>query len=608
MKSWGSLGLALATLTASARADLLLARDGHTSYLIVHAVDASPAEVGAARELATNLEAITGCAFPMQGLQAEDRLPRQAILVGRSPAAEALFPGIPWSALGPEEVVLGTRGRRLLVAGGGPRGALYAVSRFLQDQCGVRWWTPWASRVPRRAELRIPELSVRSAPAFEARDPFWYSAFDPRWAVRNFSNSQHAHIPPELGGGIVYKGFVHTFYALVPPEKHFAEHPEWYSLVKGTRSHDHAQLCLTNPGLRDFVVERVREWLRESPDARIVSISQNDWHGACQCDACKALDEAEGSHSGTMLAFVNDVAERLGTEFPEVAFDTLAYQYTRKPPKTLRPRTNVIVRLCSIECNFREPLESPANAAFADDIRGWSRICDRLYVWDYTTDFAHYVQPHPNWYVLGPNLRFFRAHHVRGVFEQGAYQSYGADMAELRAWVLAQLLWNPEQDDRALLREFVEGYYGRSAAPFILRYLDLMHEASAGCNLTCFSGTNVPFLKYPSLAAAEALWREAERASAGEADENLRVRMSHRSLGYVWLARWDSLRTEYTGTGGAWPVAETRQVFAREFKELADGVDGAPWTRITHLNEGGRTPAAFVAPFLESGPAAAGSE
>jgi len=66
-------------------------------------------------------------------------------------------------------------------------------------------------------------------PAFESRDPYWYPAFDRQWAVRNFSNSQSASIPPEWGGCIRYKGFVHTFYPLVPPDKYFAEHPEWYS-------------------------------------------------------------------------------------------------------------------------------------------------------------------------------------------------------------------------------------------------------------------------------------------------------------------------------------------------------------------------------------------
>ena len=189
---------------------------------------------------------------------------------------------------------------------------------------------------------------------------------------------------------------------MVPPNEYFDQHPEWFSLRNGKRTHDHAQLCLSNPQLRDFVVERVKQWLREAPDARIISVSQNDWHGACECDACKAMDDTEGSHAGSLLAFVNYVAEKIEPEFPDVAVDTLAYQYTRRPPLTIKPRPNVIVRLCSIECNFREPLDSPANAAFGDDLRNWSKICNWLYIWDYTTDFAHYVQPHPNWFTLGP--------------------------------------------------------------------------------------------------------------------------------------------------------------------------------------------------------------
>jgi hypothetical protein len=444
------LPILLMTLPFDASADLRLGRQGQTSYVILREADAPEPVANAARELATHLERIVGAEFPI--LAPGDEIPRQAILVGAGAAARATFRDVPWDTLQPEEIVIRTDGRRLLLAGGGPRGTLYAVSRFLQDQCGVRWWTPWASHIPTNPNLEIPKLDLRSRPAFESRDPFWYPAFDPTWAVRNFSNSQHAHIPAAWGGAVAYKGFVHTFFPLVPPEEHFATHPDWFSLVKGRRTTDRAQLCTTNPQLRKHLVERVRQWLRESPEASIVSISQNDWYGACECESCKAVDDAEGSHAGTMLSLVNHVAATLGPEFPGVAFDTLAYQYTRKPPKTLRPLPNVIIRLCSIECDFREPLEHPVNAAFAEDIRGWSRICNRLYVWDYTTDFAHYVQPHPNWFVLGPNLRFFQQHNVRGMFEQGAYQSHGSEMAELRAWVLARLLWDPHQDDRALIR------------------------------------------------------------------------------------------------------------------------------------------------------------
>src|SRR5262249_10823338 len=148
-----------------------------------------------------------------------------------------------------------------------PRGTLYAVNRFLQDQCGVRWWTPWASRVPQNPDLSIPKLNLTSKPAFEYRQPYWFTAFDPVWAAHNCVNGEHANASVEFGGCVRYKGFVHTFNALVPPEKYFPEHPEWFSLIKGKRTANRSQLCLTNPQLRAFVVERVKQWLRESPEA-----------------------------------------------------------------------------------------------------------------------------------------------------------------------------------------------------------------------------------------------------------------------------------------------------------------------------------------------------
>lgn len=568
-----------------------LATQGTTRHVIVTQPGAMPAETNAAVELAAALRDITGAEFRI--LVAGEAPAGPVIVVGPGPVAKALFPEVPFDALGLEELVIKSRGDHLLLAGGRPRGTLYAVSQFLQGTCGVRWWTPWARQAPKRPTLDVGAPDVRYRPVFESRDPFWFPAFDARWAVRNFSNSQSANIPEDWGGVIRYKGFVHTFNPLVPPEEHFAKHPEWFSEIKGKRTADHAQLCLMNPELRQFVVERVKQWLRESPEARIVSVSQNDWYGCCECAKCKAFDDAEGSHAGTMLDFVNFVAERIEQEFPLVAVDTLAYQYTRQPPRTVRPRPNVIVRLCSIECNFREPLEAPANAKFADDIRGWAKICDRLYIWDYTTDFGHYLQPHPNWFVLGPNVRFFAAHNVRGLFEQGAYQSFGSEFGELRAWVLAQLLWDPRRDDRALINEFLDGYYG-PAAPAIRKYLELMHGASAGWNLTCFSKTDTPFHGFATMAAAEALWKEAEAAVAGDPELLVRTQRGRMWLGYVWLSLWDRLRKECGEAGATWPVAEDKAAFARAWLRLAQGEPSRPWTKVTHLSESGLTPDKFV--------------
>lgn len=588
----------LLMLNADMRAAVVLSSQGRANCAIVRQEGATEPEIHAAAELKLHLEQITGAEFANTVVTKD--APDDAIIVGPGPLAEKYFPEADLAHVGPEELVMRTKGSRLLLAGGRPRGTVYAVNRFLQEQCGVRWWTPWATNIPHRATLRIPELNLSEKPAFEYRGDYWFVGFDPLWKTRNGCNNESGVIPAAMGGCIQYKGFCHTFYPLVPPEKHFGEHPEWYSLINGKRTHEHAQLCLTNPKLRDFVVEQARAWLKASPEAEIISITQNDWFGACECADCKALDDAEGSHAGTMITFANYIAEKIEPEFPRVAVDTFAYQYTRTSPKTVKARHNVIVRLCSIECNFREPLSHPSNVSFANDITKWSEICPRLYVWDYVTDFSHYVHPHPNWFTLGPNMRFFQEHGVKGVFEEGAYAGPGAEMAEMRNWVLAQLLWNPKQDDRKLIREFLDGYYGAPSAKPILEYLELLQDASKDFYLGCFLRKDPPpYLSFPTIAKAERLWQLAEKNAGNDSDKLIRAHMGHLPIRYAFLNHWTRLRRDCWEQNAEWPLHESRKAVAAEFKKVCDGQAGQSWTQVRVLNEGGKQVDDFLKAFTE---------
>ena len=590
---WTFLLSVLALMTMTAQARMQIVKDGTARSLIVTQPGATSAERHAASELAAALEQITGAKFETRELA--DGAADSAIVIGPGPLAAKLFPEVELYGFGGEESIIRTKGAHLLLAGGRPRGTLYAVYRFLQDELGVRYFAPWASHFPKRATLSVGALNRRGKPAFEYRDPFWFPAFDGDWAARNFSISQTARLKEHHGGQMVYKGFVHTFHPLVPPDPHFKTHPEWFSLLKGKRVAEGAQLCTTDPQLRDFMVERVKAWLRESPKANIVSVSQNDHFNPCECSRCTAVDEREDSHAGSLLELVNYVAEKIEAEFPNVLVDTLAYQYTRKAPKTLRPRRNVIIRLCSIECNFAKPLEDPSNELFARDIRDWQRLTDRLYIWDYTTDFGHYVMPFPNYFVLGPNARFFHRNGVVGLFEQGAYQSFGGEMSELRAWVLAQLLWNPYQDDRKLIGEFVEGYYGRPSARYILEHLNLICKAAQPYYIGIFHPDANPYLRFPTLAKAEPLWQRAEEAARGNPEHLWRVRQSRLSVGYVWLSQWAGLQRECRALGKAWPINPSRKAYAAQWLATVNEAGPAGWSPITHLRESGLTPAEFVA-------------
>ncbi len=560
---------------------------------IVVPAGSTEAERHAGEELAKWLGEMTGTKIPVT-LDAREA-PENSIVVGQGALARRLFPNIHWEGLGLEEAVVQTVGHRTLVAGGRPRGTIYAAYRLLA-RLGCRWWTPWASTIPHRSRLTLPVQNFDERPAFESRDDFWFPAFDGDWAARNGSNGQTARLEEKHGGKVVYAGFVHTYYPLVPPDPYFKLHPEWFSLIDGKRTTDNAQLCTTDPALRDFIVEQVRAELRAHPEATIASVSQNDCFRPCQCDRCQALAKAEGSESAPVLALANYVAERIEKEFPNVAIDTLAYQYTRKAPKTLRPRPNVIVRLCSIECNFGQPLTDPSNASFANDIRDWSRLTNRLYIWNYNTNFGHYPQPVPNYFVLGPNERFFRANGVKGVFEQGAYQSNGGEMSELRAWVQAQLLWNPNQDDKALIDEFLRGYYGKAAMP-IWEYLNLMARVAQGETVTIFDPTAKDFLRFQTMAKAEVLWRFAEKMVEKDPTVLWRVRQGHLAVQWVWLSRWVSFRADAQRLAVAWPLPESRKNVADAWLATATGMGPVGWTPMSHINEGGLTPQAWAARF-----------
>jgi hypothetical protein len=230
--------------------------------------------------------------------------------------------------------------------------------------------------------------------------------------------------------------------------------------------------------MRAELVQQALQWLRAEADPGVIDISQNDWHGRCQCAKCLAIEEEEGSPSGPLLHFVNAVAEEIEKEFPDVKVMTLAYQYTRKPPKHVRPRHNVVIRLCTIECSFVQSLATgEQNETFRSDIEGWSKVANQLYIWDYVTNFNHYLVPHPNLRVLGPNIRFFVDHNTIGLFEQGDSQSGIGDFVRMRAWVLSHLMWDHEQDADALVDEFLAGYYGPAALE-LKAYLDTLCDAA----------------------------------------------------------------------------------------------------------------------------------
>jgi hypothetical protein len=443
---------------------------------------------------------------------------------------------------GEEEYVIQQSGDALLIAGGAPRGTLYGVIGLLGDHFGCRWYTRDVSKIPRAKTLLVDGLPDRQAPIFAYREPWYREVHDIDFAVRNRLNASMVPIPVEKGGRFVIYPFVHTFNELVPPEEYFDEHPEYFSLVDGERQREgnRVQLCLTNPEVLRIATDTVLRWIAEHPEANVFSIDQNDGYGYCECPECAALDEAEESHSGSLLHFVNQIADVVAEKHPDVRLQTLAYVYSEVPPKTIRPRPNVTIRMCHYEyCQAHAIGQCHDHDVFVERLEGWSKITDSITIWDYYTNFRHYLIPYPNFESVIHNPRFYAEHNCIGLFAQGnnVREHGGGEFSALRTWVFAQLMWNPYQDGNLLIDEFVTNVYG-PAAPFVAEYVQMARDAvrPASMRFSIFASLEqMPYLTVDFLDRADALFAEAEAAASGDAALLRRVQLAHLPMHYARL-------------------------------------------------------------------------
>ena len=418
------------------------------------------------------------------------------------------------------------------IIGGNGRGVYYGVVRFLEDYAGTRFFTyDLETHTPDPVVLPAV-ISVDYTPVFEYRYTSWNAMTkDPLFCVKSGMNGNHGGITEEMGGHLYYPPglSVHTLGYLSEttyPYPAYAPNP-----------------CLTDPNVLATVIKNVRAILANYPDADIISISQTDKEEYCHCERCQAIDEEEGSPAGTLLRFINAIAEDIEKDYPNVTVSTLAYKYTRKAPTKTVPRDNVCIRLCSIECHFNHPLTTETCttcSAFREDLVAWSKICDNLYVWDYTTDFKYYLSFFPNLHVLRENMQFYADHHVRGMFEQGNSQGPSGEFGELRAYLLAKLMMNPymsEEEYYTHMDEFLAAYYG-AGWQNIRAYIDhLSSLAQIGSGHTIYHDPfrSISTTLYRASERGINQWWDAAEAAAGDRLEYVQRSRLHWRYTYLMM-------------------------------------------------------------------------
>ena len=508
---------------------LTLTRDGKAVYSIRLPAEPTTMETKAAEDLRQWMAEMTGATLSVSA-----NAPSPAVRLATDPKLPA------------EAYRIALEGDDLILTGGPGRGVVNAVYALLEEDLGCRWYTNDSIVLPKSPTFAVAVVERSFTPKLMLRDPFYFVSFDPVWSLRNRTNAPDAKVPEEYGGHVDYGGlFVHTHATLLPPDKHFKEHPDYFILDAGGHRQP-AQLCPTHPDVARIVTENVLAVLKDHPETEIVSVSKNDNDGSqiCRCERCAKLREAEGgTDMANQLVLVNHVAEAVERAHPNVWVDTLAYLETIKVPKTIRPRKNVVIRLCNDAVGaWARPFTPARELPVAAIMKEWSAVHDRFSIWDYNVNFSHYLAPMPNMDVIADNVRFWVDNHAVGVMTQGGYQST-TERDEMRSWVIAKLLWDPSRDAQALIDDFIAGHYGK-AAPMVAEYDRLLGQSGkdhAAALANPPGGIRYPmdvaFLSKDFLARATEIFVRARQAAAGDEKVLHRVERAELPVMYVRLSQ-----------------------------------------------------------------------
>lgn len=557
---------------------LQIVENGRSNYYIIVPDAAGGEERKAAQELQKYIYKVSGATLPIA--RESERVGEQEILVGVSFKKRTVNTG----GLSSEGIFMSVTARRLILSGGSGKGVLYCVYAFLDQYVGCKKYTKDVTFVPSQKNITIPPMHKQQNPAFAFRSSYYIDAQDSSFA--NWHGMNHFF----EGWGT----YAHTFKALVPPELYFDTHPEYFALIHEKRNP--GQLCLSQPKVLAIAIATLEKEIKRRPDMKVWSVSQNDNIFYCTCDLCQNAHERDGL-MGTLMPFVNKIARR----FPNKTISTLAYNQSLQPAAGLKPEKNVLIVFCVTAVNRAEPIEldkSSATSRFKEALNKWRSLTTNIFIWDYIVQYSNSLSPYPNLQTLKPNLLYFKKNNVKMLFEQGIGPQPG-EFSELKAYLVAKLQWDPNQDDRRIRTEFMEGYYGREAGRLLMEYQDALEAALRryGGQLDMYGNPaegKDSYLSETNIKAYRALFEKAEKAVMGNTELRRRVVKERLCLDYAELEIVRQIRKK---SGGLLSGGTSRQRPADSQKRLQKFVEDCSFAGITVLREGSIRPREYLSGY-----------
>ena len=486
-----------------------LTKSGNPNAQIVVPLESTPLEDLAASEFQKYLRLMSGVELPIvkEGKNSNEVF---LIFLGNTDKAARVGASLNDLNSGSDGFEIRTFPEGMIIHGRNDLGTVFGVYELLERYFDIRWFMPDEEYYPKNLSPKIGQINLVFKPSFAYRE-----VSRGEWSLKQRMNvvsrgeygsrgrANTGSLALGRNVGINMKWDAHTFSRLIPKEKYFADHPEYFALIDGRRQVTDArpvntyspnnQLCTSNPGLVQEVAKNLIDTLDANPDIDVITLNPNDGGGFCQCEECRSLDESGRDSISTLskriFTFSNQVAEIVKKRHPKVLVKILAYvRYTRPPlDPNFRLADNIIVQLCHIKFCHSHPLGSDQckpgetykptganfpNSEFEKILREWARLTPRVFIYEYYTlggmEMARL--PWPLIHCIRTDIPFYRENGVVGFYTQTNAPWYRNG---LNYYVAAKLAWNANINVDALLNDYFDKCYGPAASPVREHYMTM---------------------------------------------------------------------------------------------------------------------------------------
>ena len=332
-----------------------------------------------------------------------------------------------------------------------------AAGWFLEEALGARWYIPGplGEEVPRRAEFSLPAGRREARPAFVHRDlGLDGTAGNRDWYARNRLEARFEH--------------GHNLTSIYRPEdfereRGLAPLRNGKSFIPPAWSGNWQPNFLNPAAVRLAVAAANRAFDRE-PRRLSFSLSINDTDLYDESPATLAavaparFFRHRPDYSPLVFGFVNAVAREVAAKHPDRWLPAYAYYWCENTPGFPIER-NVVPFLTADRSQWSHPAFREEDRAL---IERWCRSgAEIVGVYDYFYGGPHFA-PRPTLYAVAESIPFQHRAGVRAFYAE-TYSNWALDGP--KAWLAAQLLWDPGRDPAALLDRYYREFWREAEAP-----------------------------------------------------------------------------------------------------------------------------------------------